>query len=173
MELKICRWGRWVFSLLLSLLNCEQFHSLEAYWTSVFPLTLPLSSWKFNRAACPLQNSCNSNIAEENCYTRPNPVSKTQNRHETEPECSLQIWTSVFMNRNSAFLLCLPISNWNFHRAASFEERVCSSVEPLSQIERFSAPSWRVGKAVRNYTVCMGIRWQKAFSKIKFYAIDE
>ena len=38
------------------------------------------------------------------------------------------------MNRNSVFLLCLPISNWKFHRAA-FLERVCSPVEPLEQIQ--------------------------------------
>ena len=31
-----------------------------------------------------------------------------------------------------------------------------------------SAPSWRVGKAIRNSSVCMGIRWQITFSNIEF-----
>jgi hypothetical protein len=40
-------------------------------------------------------------------------------------------------------------------------------------IWRFSTPSWRVGKAVRNFSVCMGIRWQTTFCKIEFYTICE
>ena len=42
--------------------------SEHMYQSSAFPLTLSLSSWKFNRAACPWQNlSSNLNI-EENCW---------------------------------------------------------------------------------------------------------
>ena len=44
-------------------------------------------------------------------------MSKTQNQHETEPACSPQTWTSVFLDRNSVLLLCLHISKWKFHRA--------------------------------------------------------
>ena len=144
-------------------LQCVQLHSLRTYRTSVFPLTLSLSSWKFNRAASSLQNSSNSNT-EENCYTIANPVSKTQNLHETEPACSPQDWTNVVLNRNSVLLLCLHISKWKFHRAVfiirttranpafkyiayrtessvgqrfwtELTGRVCLSVEPLEQIQ--------------------------------------
>ena len=34
-------------------------------------------------------------------------------------------------------------------------------------------PSWRIGKAVRNYSVCTGIWWQITFFKIEFYTIYE
>ena len=40
-------------------------------------------------------------------------------------------------------------------------------------LSRFSTSSWRVGKAVRNYSVCMGIQWQIIFSKIEFYITYE
>ena len=34
---------------------------------------------------------------------------------------------------------------------------------------RFSAPSWLVGKAVRNYSVCIGIRWpRQPFPRLNF-----
>ena len=37
----------------------------------------------------------------------------------------------------------------------------------------FGAILTGVGKAVRNYSVCIGIQWQTTFSKIEFYTIDE
>ena len=125
-------YGRRVFSLLLSLFNCEQFHSLRTYQ---------------NRTS-------NSNI-EENCMldkSNANPVSKTK---------STRNQTSAFMNRNSVRIPSLfthielkvpsgsvsptrvnpvfksSILNWRFSRAAfpNRTERVCLSVEPLEQIQ--------------------------------------
>ena len=47
-------------------------------------------------------------------------------------------------------------------------------VESQKALSRFSTPSRRVvGKAVRNYSVCMEIPWQITFSKIEFYTICE
>ena len=43
----------------------------------------------------------------------------------------------------------------------------------VSILSRFSTPSRRVGKEIRNYSVCMGIRWQITFPKIEFYKIFE
>ena len=41
-------------------------------------------------------------------------------------------------------------------------------------LSRFSAPSIRVGKAVRNYSVCMEIRWQlTSVFKVEFHKICE
>ena len=75
--------------------------------------------------------------------------SKIQNRHETEPSCSPQNWTSVFLNRNS--VLKVPsgsvfwksvlssrttranpvfkssISNWRFPNRTEDTVRVCLS----------------------------------------------
>ena len=59
-----------VFSLLLSLFNCEEFLSLRTYRTSELELELII----------PI-------LRKIVCLTRANPVSKTQNRHETEQAC--------------------------------------------------------------------------------------
>ena len=75
-----CGWR--VFSLLLSLFNCEQFHSLRIYRTSELELELIY------------------------CQTRAaNPVSKTQNRHETELACSPQTYSvSVYPYQTESFI---------------------------------------------------------------------
>ena len=84
---KLSRGGRWVSSLLLCVLNCEQFHSLRSYRTSVSPLTLSLSSWKFNRAACPLQysfSSSNLNI-EDKKTVRQEQIQCSRHKMDTKP----------------------------------------------------------------------------------------
>jgi len=40
-------------------------------------------------------------------------------------------------------------------------------------LSRFSTLSRREGKVVKNYSVCMGIRWQLTVSKIEFHPIYE
>ena len=44
------------------------------------------------------------------------------------------------------------------------EDRNCTTLK----CSPFSMPSWRVGKAVRNYSVCIGFRWQMQILFIKF-----
>ena len=114
--------GRSLFSLLLCLSNCEQFHSLRTYRTSVFPLSLYRNE---------------SSIGERTLYKTLlliRILRKTVRQEQIQDTKSTRNRTSVFLNRNSVFPLCLPISNWKFHRAA-FLERVCSPVEPLEQIQ--------------------------------------
>ena len=75
--------------------------------------------------------------------------SKTQNRHETEPACSPQNWTSVFMNQNSIFLLCLPtvLLNWKFHRAAFIWKSVFSSrTTRANPVFKSSISNWRFSR---------------------------
>ena len=73
--------------------------------------------------------------------------SKTQNRHETEPAFSPQNWTSVFMNRNSVFFLCLPTFNWKFYRAAFVWKSVFSSrTTRANPVFKSSISNWRFSR---------------------------
>ena len=63
-------------------------------------------------------------------------------------------WTSLISNM--AEIDSAPRFN-----AVSRDKTSASVRRPLA---RFSAPSWRVGKAVKNYSVWMGIQWQITFS---------
>ena len=119
-----------LFSLLLCLSNCEQFHSLRTYRTSVFPLSLYRNEssvgertlYKTLLLIRILRKTVRQEqIQDTKIDTKPNQ----RVHHRIERACS---WIE------SVFLLCLPISNWKFHRAA-FLERLCSPVEPLEQIQ--------------------------------------
>ena len=81
-------------------------------------------------------------------------MSKTQNQHETEPACSPQDWTSVFLNRNSVLLLCfIHISKWKFHRAAVII-RTTRAIPAF----KYSISNWRFSRAAflnRTGRVCI------------------
>ena len=90
---RLSRCERWVFSLPLCSLDCEQFYSLRTYRTSVFPFTFSLSSWKFNRAAYS-SSSSNSNIEENKSKSSDSPRHKIDTKpkqrvhHIIEWRCS-------------------------------------------------------------------------------------
>ena len=70
-----------------------------------------------------------------------------------------------------------PIT-WSLHLPYKPLESTLSDEKLFIEINLFPFPAvfdaiWTVGKAVRNYGVCMGIRWQISFCKIKFYTISE
>ena len=125
-------------------------YSLRTYGTSVFPLSLYRNE---------------SSIGERTLYktillirifrktVRQEHIQDTKST--TNQRVPPKNWTSVFMNRNSVFLLCLPISNWKFHRAA-FLERLCSPVEPLEQIQcwnlAYRTEGWVGSVSEQNWT---------------------
>ena len=112
-----------------------------------FPLPL---SWKFNWAACPFKNSLSNSNIEEHCWTRAN---QEQNWHWIEQVCSPQYWLSLFIHRNSEFLLCLPILNWKNWMGVF-----------ISQTTRAN-PVFKSSVQNTNWTVCHRIKW--ACSSIK------
>ena len=103
--------------------NCEQFHSLGTYRTSVFPLSLYRTKSSIGQLALYktllLLLMLRKTVRQE----------QIQGTKSTRNQTSMlnEIWTSVFMNQNSVFLFCLPISNWKFHRAVLFWKSVFSS----------------------------------------------
>ena len=120
-----------------------QLHSLRTYWTSVFPLSLYRTESSIRQHALYKALLVIRILSK----TVNKSKSKTQNRHETEPASSPQNWTSMFMNRNSVFLLCMFTKiELKVLSGSVFFEIVCSSVEPLvraNPVFKSSISNWR------------------------------
>ena len=119
-----------MFSLLLSLLNCVQFHSLRTYRTSVFPLTLSLSSWKFSRAACPLQNSSSNSNTEKT--VRLDQIQCPRDKINTKPNQRVHHRTErgcFGIETVYCFSVYTYRSQWKLYIG------LCLSFEPLGQIQ--------------------------------------
>ena len=120
-----------LFSLLLCLSNCEQFHSLRTYRTSVFPLSL---YWN------------ESSIGERTLYKTLFLIRifrKTVRQEQIQDTKSTRKRTSVFTTelneRVHESKQCIPslftYIELKVPSGSFFLERLCSPVEPLEQIQ--------------------------------------
>lgn len=152
--------GRRVLSLLLSLFNCEQFHSLRTYRTSELDPELTIRILR--KTVCWAMLDKSKSSVQDKIDAKPNKCM-----------CSPQNWTSVFINRNSVRIPSLfthielkvpsgsilnsradPLfksstSNSSVRQQFRTELNECLSVEPLPRtIARYTLVAWPVAFSV-------------------------